>query len=84
VHLLLVHKILVPVFMILPGPFMPGLVVLVALMFGRGPMRVRAGILQLGSSLVIFVMRSIVVASRHGIPRFQTFSCKRRAVTSFI
>jgi hypothetical protein len=49
----------------LPGVFLSGLVILLAVGF-RGPtMRVGGTIVQLRGSLMILVMRSVVITSRH-------------------
>jgi hypothetical protein len=48
-----------------PGRLLPGLVILFIVGFRGSTMRVRGAILQLGSSLMIFVMRSVLVTRRH-------------------
>jgi hypothetical protein len=53
------------VFKSLPGVFLPGLVVLFLMGFRSTTMRVGGTIVQLGSPLVILVMRSVVITSRH-------------------
>ncbi len=49
----------------LPGEFLPGLMILFLMGFGGASMCVGGGIVQLGGSLMIFVMRSVVITSRH-------------------
>jgi hypothetical protein len=49
----------------LPGEFLPGLVILFLMGFRSPTMRVGGTIVQLGSSLMILVMRSVVITSRH-------------------
>lgn len=49
----------------LPGEFLPGLVILFFMSFRSTTMCVGGTIVQLGSPLMILVMRSVVIASRH-------------------
>ncbi len=49
----------------LPGALMPGLVILLLIGFRGATMCVGRNVVQLGSSLMVFVMRSVVIASRH-------------------
>jgi hypothetical protein len=49
----------------LPGALMPGLVILFFMRLGGATMSVGGGIVQLGGPLVVFVVRSVVVTSRH-------------------
>ena len=49
----------------LPGVFMAGLVVLFVMSFCRIAMKVGGIVVQLRGPLMIFVVRSVVVASRH-------------------
>lgn len=49
----------------LPGPFLPGKMILLAVMLGGRTVRVGRLIVQFSGALVIFVMRSVVIASRH-------------------
>jgi hypothetical protein len=49
----------------LPGMLLPGQVILFAVLLGGGAMGMRRAIVQLGGSLMIFVMRSVVIACRH-------------------
>jgi hypothetical protein len=49
----------------LPGVLLPGLVILLLMGFRSATMGVGGAIVQLGSSLMILVMRSVVIASRH-------------------
>jgi hypothetical protein len=49
----------------LPGALMPGLVVLFLMGLGGATMSVGGAIVHLGRPLMIFVMRSVVVTSRH-------------------
>jgi hypothetical protein len=49
----------------LPGALMPGLVILFLMGFRGATMSVGGAIVQLGSPLMVFVMRSVVVTSRH-------------------
>ena len=44
---------------------MPGLVILFFMRLGGATMSVGGGIVQLGGPLVVFVVRSVVVTSRH-------------------
>jgi hypothetical protein len=53
------------VFQSLPGKFLPGLVILFLMSFRSGTMCVGGAIVQLGSLLMILVMRSVVITSRH-------------------
>jgi hypothetical protein len=48
-----------------PRVFVPGLVVLFLMGFGSTPMSVGGNIVQFGSPLMVFVMRSAVITSRH-------------------
>jgi hypothetical protein len=49
----------------LPGALLSGLVVLFFVGFRSATMSVGGTIVQLGGSLMIFVVRSVVIASRH-------------------
>jgi hypothetical protein len=49
----------------LPGALMPGLVVLFLMGFRGAAMSVGGGIVHLGGPLMVLVMRSVVVTSRH-------------------
>ena len=49
----------------LPGVLLPGLVILFLMGFRSATMSVGGAIVQLGSSLMILVMRSVVITSRH-------------------
>jgi hypothetical protein len=49
----------------LPGALLPGLVILFLMGFRGTPMGVGGIVVQLSGSLMIFVMRSVVVTSRH-------------------
>jgi hypothetical protein len=49
----------------LPGMLVPGLVILLFMSFRGAAMCVGRIIVQLGSSLMILVMRSVVITSRH-------------------
>jgi hypothetical protein len=49
----------------LPGALLPGLVILLLMGFGGATMSVGGTIVQLGGALMIFVVRSVVIASRH-------------------
>jgi hypothetical protein len=49
----------------LTGMFVPGLVVLLAMMLRSAAMGVRREIVQFGGSVMIFVVRSVVVTSGH-------------------
>jgi hypothetical protein len=49
----------------LPGALLPGLVILLLMGFGGAAMSVGGLIVQLGGALMIFVVRSVVIASRH-------------------
>ena len=48
-----------------PGEFLPGLVILLLMGFRGTTMSVGGTIVQLGGALMIFVVRSVVIASRH-------------------
>ena len=48
-----------------PGELLPGLVVLFLVGFRSATMSVGGTIVQLSSSLMILVMRSVVISSRH-------------------
>ncbi len=48
-----------------PGALLPGFVILFLVGFGGATVGVRGGVVQLGGPLMIFVMRSVVVTSRH-------------------
>jgi hypothetical protein len=65
VHLRSMPVSLFGVFQSLPGNLLPGFVILLLMGFRRGTMRVGCAIVQLGSSLMILVMRSVVITSRH-------------------
>jgi hypothetical protein len=49
----------------LPGALLPGLVILLLMGFRGATMSVGGLIVQLGGALMIFVVRSVVIASRH-------------------
>jgi hypothetical protein len=49
----------------LPGALLPGLVILLLMGFRGAAMSVGSIIVQLGGALVVFVVRSVVIASRH-------------------
>jgi hypothetical protein len=49
----------------LPGALLPGLVILFLMGFRGTTMSVGGAIVQLGGALMIFVVRSVVIASRH-------------------
>jgi hypothetical protein len=49
----------------LSGALLPGLMILLLMGFRGTPMGVGGTIVQLGGALMIFVMRSVVIASRH-------------------
>ena len=49
----------------LPGVFLPGLVVLFLMGFRGAAMSVGGTVVQLGGALMILVVRSVVIASRH-------------------
>jgi hypothetical protein len=53
------------VFQRLPGVLLPGLAILFLMSFRGDTMRVGGHIVQLGCSLMILVMRSVVITSRH-------------------
>ena len=53
------------VFKSLPRVLLAGLVILFLMGFRSATMRVRGTIVQLSSSLMILVMRSVVITSRH-------------------
>ena len=58
----------------LPGMLLSGNVILVAVLFGN-PMRMSGGVVQFGGELMVLVVRSVFVASRHNLepsdlPRF--------------
>jgi hypothetical protein len=65
VRLLAMPMSLLGVLQSLPGALMPGLVILLFVGFGGATMSVGGAIVQLGSPLMILVMRSVVVTSRH-------------------
>jgi len=48
-----------------PGALLPGLVILFLMGFCSTTMRVGCTIVQLSSPLMVFVMRSVVITSRH-------------------
>jgi hypothetical protein len=48
-----------------PGELLPGLVILFFMGFRGATMSVGGTIVQLGGSLMILVVRSVVIASRH-------------------
>ena len=56
---------LVGVFKSLPGVLLPGFVILFLMGFRGAAMRMGGAIVQLGSSLMILLMRSVVITSRH-------------------
>jgi len=49
----------------LPGALLPGLVILLLMGFRGATMSVGGSIVQLCGALMIFVVRSVVIASRH-------------------
>jgi hypothetical protein len=49
----------------LPGELLPGLVILLLMGFRGATMSVGGTIVQLGGALMILVVRSVVIASRH-------------------
>lgn len=49
----------------LPGVLLPGLVILFLMGLRSATMRVGSAVVQLGSSLMVFVVRSVVITSRH-------------------
>jgi hypothetical protein len=49
----------------LPGALLPGLAILLLMSFRGTPMSVGGTIVQLSGALMVFVMRSVVIASRH-------------------
>ena len=49
----------------LPGALLPGLVILLLMGFRGSAMSVGGTIVQLGGALMVFVVRSVVIASRH-------------------
>ena len=49
----------------LPRVLLPGWVILFIMGFRSATMCVRRNIVQLGSSLMVFVVRSVVITSRH-------------------
>jgi hypothetical protein len=53
------------VFQSLPGVLLPGLVILFLVGFCSATMCMGGTIVQLGSALMVFVMRSVVITSRH-------------------
>jgi hypothetical protein len=55
----------VGVFQSLPGVFLPGLAILFLMGFRSATMRVGGKIVQFGGSLMILVMRSVAITSRH-------------------
>jgi hypothetical protein len=56
---------LLGVFQSLPGALMPGLMVLFLVSFRGAAMSVGRAIVHLGRPLMVFVVRSVVVMSRH-------------------
>ena len=65
VRLLGMHVRLPGLLQSLPGELMPGLVILFLMGFRGAAMGVGGALVQLGSSLVILEMRSVVVTSGH-------------------
>jgi hypothetical protein len=65
VHLLGMLVSCLGVFESLPGALLSGFVILFFMGFRGAPMSVGGGIVQLGGALVVLVMRSVVIASRH-------------------
>jgi hypothetical protein len=65
VHLLGMLVSLLGVFKSSPGALLPGLVILFLMGFRSASMCVRGAIVQLGSPLMILVIRSVVITSRH-------------------
>ena len=49
----------------LPGALVPGFVILFFMGFRGATMSVSGAIVQFGGTLMIFVMRSVVISSRH-------------------
>jgi hypothetical protein len=64
-RLLSVEESLVGVLQGLPRMLVTRLVILLTVMFRSGSVRVRSVVVQLRSSLMIFVMRSAIVSSGH-------------------
>jgi hypothetical protein len=56
---------LLGVFQSLPGALLPGFMILLLMGFGSAPMSVGGTIVQLSGSLMVFIMGSVVIASRH-------------------
>jgi hypothetical protein len=56
---------LLGVFQSLPGTLLPGLMILLLMGFRSAAMGMGGAIVQLGGLLMIFVMGSVVIASRH-------------------
>ena len=65
VRLLAMPMSLLRVLQSLPGALLSGLVILFFMGFRSATMSVGGTIVQLSGSLMIFVMRSVVIASRH-------------------
>jgi hypothetical protein len=64
-HLLGMPVSILGMFQSLPGPLLPGLMILFLMGFRGTAMSVGRTVVQLGGSLVIFVVRSVVITSRH-------------------
>jgi hypothetical protein len=56
---------LLGVFKRLPGELLPGLVILLVMGYRGAPVSVRRKVVQLSGALMILVMRSVVITSRH-------------------
>jgi hypothetical protein len=65
VHLLGMLVSLLGVFKSLPGALLPGLMILFLMGFRGAAMSMGGTVVQLGGLLMIFVMRSVVITSRH-------------------
>jgi hypothetical protein len=60
-----VHVSFFGVFKRLSGKLLPGLVFLLVMGYRGAPMRLGSNVVQLSGALMILIMRSVVVASRH-------------------
>ena len=49
----------------LPGALLPGFVVLLFVGFGGASVSVRGKVVQLGGPLMVLVVRSVIISSRH-------------------
>jgi hypothetical protein len=56
---------LLAVFKSLPGELLPGLVILLVMGYRGTPVSVGSKVVQLSGTLMILVMRSVVITSRH-------------------